>query len=241
MRIAILSDIHGNLEALEAVLADIEGTGTGLLWSLGDIVGYGPSPAECVEIVRSRAAVSLRGNHDAAVTGSTPIDYFNAFARSALEWTVTRLDAAQSGYLSALPIVHRAPGLLLVHASPVEPERWHYIRGLADVEEHFGAFSEKLCFVGHSHQPGIYSVDRDRRIAQHPGRDSLRPGMRHIVNAGSVGQPRDRDPRACYALLDDAEATVELRRVPYPVAKTQAKMRAAGLPGYLSERLAVGL
>lgn len=240
MRIAVLSDIHSNLEALDAVLADARSAGYDLLCSLGDIVGYGPSPAECVDLVQSLAAVSLSGNHDAAVVRLTSIEEFNEFARSVIEWTVSQLDAAQIEYLTMLPFTHRSPDLLLVHASPGEPERWHYIHGLVDVGDHFGAFAEPLCIVGHSHRPGIYSLDRERQVARHAERQQLRPGMRYIVNAGSVGQPRDRDPRACYAVYDEEQATVELRRVAYPVASTQARMRAAGLPDYLIERLGSG-
>ena len=241
MRIAILSDIHGNLEALEAVLAEVERLGVDALYSLGDIVGYGPSPAACLDIVRRRAAVSLMGNHDAAVAGLTSLEDFNEFARSAVDWTAARLDDGQIEYLGTLPYTHRAPGLLLVHASPNEPERWHYIHGLADIDEHFAEFAERLCFVGHSHRPGIFALGEGSCIAQQGMSTSLLPGFRYLVNVGSVGQPRDRDPRAAFAIYDAADECVEVRRVTYPFAKTQERMRAARSPDFLIDRLGAGV
>ena len=241
MLIAVLSDVHGNLEALEAVLAEVDRLEVDLLYSLGDIVGYGPSPAACVEIIRRRAAVSLMGNHDAAVAGLTSLEDFNEFARSALDWSAARLDDGQIEYLGSLPYTHRAPDLLLVHASPLEPRRWHYIHGLADIDEQFAAFDERLCFVGHSHRPGIYAAGPDGSHARRGAFESLRPRVRYLVNAGSVGQPRDRDPRASYVLHDTASASVEVRRVAYPVERTQERMRAAGIPGFLIDRLGAGV
>jgi diadenosine tetraphosphatase ApaH/serine/threonine PP2A family protein phosphatase len=241
VRIAILSDIHGNLEALEAVLADIDRSGTAALYSLGDIVGYGPNPAACIEIVRRRAAVSLIGNHDAAVAGLTALEDFNEFARWAVAWTARHLDAGQIEYLGSLPYTQRAPAGLFVHASPIEPERWHYIHGRADVDENFAAFSERLCFVGHSHRPGIYAFPGGQSVVRHGVREVLLPGQRYLINVGSVGQPRDRDARASYVLYDDAEGSLEMRRVAYPVEKTQERMRAAGIPAFLVDRLGAGV
>lgn len=242
MRTAILSDIHGNLEALEAVLADVDRVGADQICSLGDIVGYGPAPAECIEIVRRRAAVSLVGNHDAAVAGLTPIEEFNEFARWAVEWTAAHLDAAHIEYLAALPYIHRAPGVLFVHASPNEPERWHYIHGAADLGEHFSAFTGRLCFVGHSHRPGIYAVPSGGAKGSRRGTsETLQKSLRYLVNVGSVGQPRDRDPRASYVMYSHASEQVEIRRVAYPVAKTQEQMRAVRLPAFLIDRLGAGV
>jgi diadenosine tetraphosphatase ApaH/serine/threonine PP2A family protein phosphatase len=241
VRIAVLSDIHGNLEALEAVLAEVDRSGVDLLYSLGDIVGYGPSPAACLEIVRRCAAVSLMGNHDAAVAGLTSHEDFNEFARSAVEWTTARLDAGQIEYLELLPFTHRSPELLLVHASPIEPEHWHYIHGMADIAVHFAAFAERLCFVGHSHRPGIYAIGGDGSVERRGEFESLQPGLRYLVNAGSVGQPRDRDPRASYVIYDAAVETVEVRRVAYPVERTQERMQAAGIPAFLIDRIAAGV
>lgn len=241
MRIAVLSDIHGNLEALDAVLGDADRAGADAIYSLGDVVGYGPDPAACVDAVRARAAVSLAGNHDAAVAGLTSLEEFNEFARWAVEWTVAQLDAGQIGYLGGLPYTHRGPGVLLAHASPVQPERWHYIHGLADVHESFAVFAERVCFVGHSHRPGVYGVGAGPDTERHAGRVAFRPGVRYLVNAGSVGQPRDRDPRAAYVMYDAEGGSVEVRRVPYPVERTQERMRQAGIPAFLSDRLGAGV
>jgi diadenosine tetraphosphatase ApaH/serine/threonine PP2A family protein phosphatase len=242
VRIAVLSDIHGNLEALEAVLSDIERIGADAIHSLGDIVGYGPNPGACVEIVQGRAAVSLLGNHDAAVAGLAPLEEFNEFARWAVEWTAARLPAWQIEYLAALPFAHRAPGMISVHASPIEPEHWHYIHGAADLGEPFAAFAERICFVGHSHRPGVYAVGGARPAALRGGGERLRAGVRYLINAGSVGQPRDRDPRAAYVLYDDRDdGYVEIRRVSFPVELTQQRMRAAGIPAFLVDRLSAGV
>jgi diadenosine tetraphosphatase ApaH/serine/threonine PP2A family protein phosphatase len=242
MRTAILSDVHGNLEALEAVLADVAGAGVDTVISLGDLVGYGPNPAACVEIVRARAAVSLLGNHDAAAAGLQSLEDFNEFARWAVEWSAARLDAGQIAWLGSLPYTHAARACRFAHSSPVEPERWHYIHGAADLSEDFAAFAEPLCFIGHSHRPGIYEVPAGEGEAQRCGASAaLRPGTRHLVNVGSVGQPRDRDPRACYAIHDDERARVELRRVAYDVERTQQRMRAADIPAFLIDRLGAGV
>lgn len=241
MRIAVLSDIHGNLEALEAVLDDVARTRADAIYSLGDIVGYGPDPEACVDLVHARAAVSLTGNHDAAAVGLTSLEDFNEFARFGVEWSVSLLDAGRLGYLRSLPFTHRAPGLLCVHASPVEPERWHYIHGIGEIVEQFAAFSERICLVGHTHRP-VICAERPGAVVEWCGSpERLRPGRRYLVNVGSVGQPRDHDPRACYLLFDDQAASLELRRVAYPVETTQRKMRAAGLPGFLTDRLAAGV
>lgn len=241
MRTAVLSDIHGNLEALAAVLAEVDRLGVDRVCSLGDIVGYGPDPAACVEIVRNRASVSLMGNHDAAVAGLASLKEFNEFARWAVEWTAARLESPQIAYLAALPYTGRAPGVLLVHASPIEPEGWHYIHGLPDIGEHFAAFAERLCFVGHSHRPGIYAIRGTQSFARHRERETLGEGLRYLVNVGSVGQPRDRDPRAAYVIHDEDGNYVEVRRVAYPVEKTQERMRAAGIPNFLIDRLSAGV
>jgi diadenosine tetraphosphatase ApaH/serine/threonine PP2A family protein phosphatase len=242
MRFAILSDVHGNLEALEAVLGDAGRAGVDALISLGDVVGYGPDPAACVEIVRARAEFSLLGNHDAAAAGVASLEDFNEFARWSVEWSAARLDAGQIAWLGSLAYIRRAGASLFAHASPVEPERWHYVHGVADLGEHFAAFSGPLCFVGHSHRPGIYRIAGAAGDARKCGvRETLAQGTRHLVNVGSVGQPRDRDPRACYAIHDEERASVELRRVAYDLERTQAHMRAAGIPAFMIDRLGAGV
>lgn len=241
MRIAVISDVHGNLAALEAVLAGIGRLGADEILSLGDVVGYGPDPSACLAAVRERCTVCLAGNHDAAVAGRSSLGNFNEYARRAAAWTTAALSAAELAYLAAQPLVARREGLLLVHASPREPEAWHYLFGPEDAAGQFDAFSEQLCLVGHTHRPGILALDPEGTVT--PGAFPLaaRRGRRCLVNAGSVGQPRDRDPRASFLLLDGVRGVLTVHRVAYPVERTQRRMREAGLPAFLAERLAVGI
>lgn len=241
MKRAILSDVHGNLEALQAVLENVRASGADEIWSLGDAVGYGPDPEACVEILCSEAEVNLMGNHDAAVAGLTEEENFNISARLAVVWTRSAVSEATMKILAGLPYTASREGAFLVHASPRSPGEWHYIMGLRDAEESFGYFKEQVCFVGHTHVPFLAARQDGKHAEPIDGNATpLRRGTRYLVNVGSVGQPRDLDPRASYALLDEAEASIEIRRVAYPVETTQAKMREAGLPALLYERLQVG-
>lgn len=240
MRYAILSDIHGNLPALRAVLADTEGRADGVL-CLGDTVGYGADPAPCVDLVAARAAAVVGGNHEHAVAGLLDLDWFNRHARAAAEWTQGQLDDDHRAYLGRLPLTAEVGDATLVHASPRHPEEWDYLVSAEDGFEAFGAFATRYCFVGHSHVPGVWSLgssgpEHDRRAVE------VVPaaGRRYIVNVGSVGQPRDRDTRAAYALWDAEAGRVTIRRVAYDVAAARARIEAAGLPRFLADRLASG-
>jgi len=243
VKIAILSDVHGNLEALQAVLSRIEALGCDTLLSLGDAVGYGPEPRACVDILRRRAEINLLGNHDAAVTGATPLDLFNPHARTALEWTRGMLDDRDVSFLASLPVssVHARGEAHLVHASPRDPEKWNYIATAAHAAGAFAFFEERICFVGHSHVPLIVFRGKDGTggLVDESG-TVLDEDLRYIVNTGSVGQPRDGDPRASFALFDTAGPAVEIHRASYDVERTQELMRDCGLPAFLVERLAVG-
>lgn len=241
MRMAILSDIHGNLVALQAVLAKAESLGVEVFHSLGDIVGYGPDPGACIALVRRRVSVSLMGNHDAAVTGATLLDDFNDFARWAAEWTASVLAPEDRAYLAGLPYIFRGDGFFLVHASPFEPEIWHYIHGIAEASPPFEHFPGQICFVGHTHRPFILARDEGSRIVHDQAGGRLRQDHRYLVNAGSVGQPRDHDPRASFVIYDTTRGEIGLHRVAYAVEKTQERMRAAGIPSFLIDRLAVGI
>lgn len=240
MRYAILSDIHGNLEALEAVLADAASAADGVL-CLGDVVGYGADPVACLETVAARAQAITAGNHEHGVAGLLDLGWFNPYARAAAEWTHDRLGDDRRHYVAALPLVVEVDDATLVHASPRNPEEWDYLVSAEDGYAAFPAFATRLCFVGHSHQPGVWSLGSVG--PEHaPGAVDVRmePGRRYIVNVGSVGQPRDRDPRAAYALWDVERSRVTIRRVPYDVARAQRKIVEAGLPRFLSDRLGVG-
>lgn len=240
MRYALLSDIHGNLEALRAVLADAAER-TDAVLCLGDIVGYGAEPAACLELIAARATAIVIGNHEYAVVGLMDLRWFNRYARLAAEWTCGRLDDDHRRYLRALPLTRLLEDATLVHASPAHPDEWEYLMTAEDGYEVFGAFTTRLCFVGHSHCPGVWSVG-SAGSEHDPGHVdvTLEPGRRYIINVGSVGQPRDRDPRAAYAVWDVAARRVTLHRVAYDVREAQRKILVAGLPRFLADRLTTG-
>jgi diadenosine tetraphosphatase ApaH/serine/threonine PP2A family protein phosphatase len=238
---AFISDVHGNLPALQATLSDIESQGIDYIAFLGDAVGYGPRPNECVALLAEAAAVSLMGNHDYAAIGSLSIDAFNGFAREAMLLTRATLTDETLATIAGYSQVHVDPPYHLVHSSPDEPLAWHYVISLHDAMEQFDHFQTPLCLVGHSHKPllivrrpsGSFSEREDMQL-------SMAADHRYLINVGSVGQPRDGNPDACYLVVDEEEQTVELRRVSYPVGDTQAAMEQLNMPAFLIERLAVG-
>jgi diadenosine tetraphosphatase ApaH/serine/threonine PP2A family protein phosphatase len=236
LKIALISDIHGNLEALQAALASIDRRAPQKIICLGDVVGYGANPLECLEIVRSRADLHILGNHDAAGAGRDDLTYFNEFARAALVWTQTVLSAAQKDYLSSRPLVEHVGDLHLVHATPKNPEAWNYVFSAGDMAEQFPEVKGSVCFVGHSHIPGEYW----ERKAEAGAADSSRKLNRRIVNVGSVGQPRDRNSKLCYVIYDDESGQVEFIREEYDVETAAGKIRRTGLPEFLADRLLWG-
>ena len=240
MRYAILSDIHGNLEALHAVLDDCAGRVDAVL-CLGDTVGYGADPLPCVELIAERAQAIVAGNHEHAVAGRLPLEWFNRHARVAAEWTRERLDEDHRAYLGSLPLLTEVGDATLVHASPAQPEEWDYLVTAEDGFAAFPHFATRWCFVGHSHVPGAWSLG-SAGPEHRPGGGLLQSerGRRYIVNVGSVGQPRDRDTRAAYAVWDVDERRITVRRVPYDVDAARAKIEEAGLPRFLADRLAAG-
>lgn len=241
MRFIIISDVHGNLEALEAVLKEVKTHHNGDILFLGDSVGYGPDPKECIKVLKKESNILLAGNHDWAVIGKTDISYFNPYARAAVEWTQGVLSNEEKLFLEGLPVAERlkGEGLYLVHSTPKEPEQWHYLITTWDAHINFHFFSEKICFLGHSHQPVVIEKTKAGEMALYRDSVEVKDGCRYIVNVGSVGQPRDGNPDASYALFDDGK--IEIKRVPYDIVLTQKKMRMAGLPDYLIERLSRGL
>jgi len=236
---AIISDVHSNLDALRAVIDDINKRtpSVGILF-LGDIVGYGPEPNECIEIIKDIASFPIAGNHDWASVGLTDIEYFNPDAREAILWTQNVLRVEGSEFLKGLPLTAEVGDIFLVHGTPKEPQDWHYLIYLEDAEENFNYFKGNICFLGHSHIPFIIERAGDGSLRTFGKRAKIKSGSRYIINPGSVGQPRDRDPRASYAILKGDE--VEIIRVAYPIENTQRKMKTLGLPRALIERLALG-
>jgi predicted phosphodiesterase len=242
MRILIISDIHANLVALEAVLADAGPYDAA--WCLGDLVGYGPNPNECVERVRALPGlICLLGNHDQAVRGDIELRVFNGDARAAISWTQHTATPATLAYLRSLSPESVWHDFTLVHASPRQPI-WEYILD-ADIAYHnFPYVTTPYCLVGHTHQPVIFrQLAPDGDVQQEdPDYAAARPleRQRLIINPGSVGQPRDNNPDAAYALLDLDNEIWQYRRVPYDVAATQDRLRKAGLPERLAARLGYG-
>lgn len=247
MRVGVLGDIHSNLVALEAVLRSLGPVDQ--LWCLGDVVGYGPNPNECVARIREVADLCIAGNHDWAALGKIDISDFNPDAAAAARWTAAQLTEESRAFLLARPLMVETSvdghTVTVTHGSPREPI-WEYLLTAAAAAENFEYFSTPLCFVGHTHIASFFSWDEARRrpTAQ-PARPGLQlqlvPGVRLIANPGSVGQPRDRDPRAAYLVYETNGHTLTWHRVAYDIAETQARMREAGLPPRLAERLNYGL
>ena len=242
MRLALISDIHGNLTALEAVLADIDSQQVETIHCLGDVIGYGPEPAACIELVEKRCTVKLLGNHEYVVMGLESLSQMNQAARKSAEWTCNQVGDREISLLAEYEMEHVIDDrYTLVHASPCEPEQWPYLLTISEVRAAFAAMQTPICFFGHTHLPTVFSLETDGTIRQRtPEVFTPEPDRRYLINVGSVGQPRDNDSRACYVILDTESGRVEYRRVEYDIAQTQDKMRQAEMPRMLIERLAVG-
>ncbi|MFH1169908.1 MAG: metallophosphoesterase family protein [Chloroflexota bacterium] len=240
---AILADIHANLAAFTAVLADIGKQGdVSQIWCLGDVVGYGPDPHQCLELLRQCQHVCIAGNHDWAAIGKADTTAFNPDAATAIQWTAEQLNWADKEYLEKLPTVIQEGDFTLVHGSPREPI-WEYILTAGVARENFNFFQSQFCLAGHSHVPMLFKSEKGA-VSQSAFSPDIRLilGKSHlIINPGSVGQPRDGDPRASYAVYDSDTGLVRLRRVPYDIQATQDRMMQAGLPVRLVTRLGQGL
>jgi diadenosine tetraphosphatase ApaH/serine/threonine PP2A family protein phosphatase len=242
MRVAVISDIHANLHALETVLEAVDRESVDEVWCLGDVVGYGPRPNECADLIRDRAAISLCGNHDLAALGALDIADFSGDAAAAARWTAGVLGSEQKEWLEALSPLGRRDDAELYHASPRDPV-WEYVLSEEVALLSLEATTAPLVLVGHTHVAlalGIDGAKIDGGLAP-GGVDIDLDDRRFIVNPGSVGQPRDGDSRAAWLLLDTAGRTASFRRVAYPIEQTQKEMRDAGLPEALAGRLAHGL
>ena len=242
MRIALISDIHANLVALDAVLADAEARGAETIWNLGDTVGYGPDPNGVIARLRAEGAVSVLGNHDAAATGQITTELFNPLAAQAADWTDAALDDKARADLAAMATVHHEGDWSCVHGTLRDPI-WEYLFSVEAATGHFERQQTPFSAVGHTHVPMIVRKLGDGGIEATPPADGetepLGEGLL-CVNPGSVGQPRDGDPRASYALVDTSAATVTHHRVVYEIAETQRLMAEAGLPKPLAQRLEQG-
>ena len=239
MRIAVVSDIHANLVALDAVLAAIGAVDA--LWHLGDVVGYGPDPDGVVARLGERGAIGVRGNHDAAAVGGSEIDWFNPEARAAMEWTREAISTETRDWLAALPLRHTDTDFTLVHGSPRDPI-WEYVTTPTIARAGLSAIGTAHGLHGHTHIPVAFTeVDgRMRTLMPRAGNTVALDEGRMLLNPGSVGQPRDGDPRASYLVLDLEARTATWGRTTYDIEAVRSSMAAAGLPQRLADRLLVG-
>jgi diadenosine tetraphosphatase ApaH/serine/threonine PP2A family protein phosphatase len=241
MRVAVVSDIHANLPALEAVLHAVDEEAPDAIWCLGDVVGYGPHPNECCAAVRERAELCLAGNHDLGVLGSLDLADFSPDAAASARWSAAVLAPDARAFLESLSSLARRDATQLYHASPRDPV-WDYVLTEEGVADALALTEAPVVLVGHTHVPLAVTIEGSRVTG------GLAPGgaeveledRRWLLNPGSVGQPRDEDPRAAWLLIDFAAGRAAFRRVPYPIERTQADIRARGLPEALATRLAEG-
>lgn len=241
-RICVFGDVHGNLPALEAVLGQVGACDA--FWCVGDTVGYGPFPNESIRRVEELGAISVAGNHDLGSIGSISLFDFNVHARVACEWTGLNLEEQTREYIGSQPLKQKPiPYVLVLHGSPRDPV-WEYVVFSQEATLNFVEFSEIVCFHGHSHAPAVFLLNPERRVDLVVPEDGtevvLEDGFRYLINVGSVGQPRDGDPRACYAIYHQEQAVVSYHRVAYPVVEVQQRMAEVGLPAFLIRRLASG-
>ncbi len=233
MRIAIISDIHSNLDALTEAFAIIDTKEIDRVFCLGDIVGYGAEPNECIAMLRRRGVPCIAGNHDIAALEPAKADHLNRYARTAIEWTARQLTPENAEFLASLPYTITAHQCTFVHASPDRPEEWKYIVTGYDAQEYFQYFATPICWVGHSHISGVHCEDLKT--------SEVEKGKRYIINVGSVGQPRNRDSRLSFGIFDVDRWEYEHVAAEYDAEFAREKIIKAGLPAYLGDRLLAGV
>jgi diadenosine tetraphosphatase ApaH/serine/threonine PP2A family protein phosphatase len=237
MRHAVFSDIHSNWEALETALDYLKKDKIDETWVLGDTIGYGANPNECFGWMVQDARVALAGNHERAVVDSKILEWFSDEARVAAEWTRGVLKPEYGDKIRELPFLHVNLFATMAHASPDEPQEFRYLFSFKDTRASFPSFETPLCFVGHTHVPSVFNESSESVRYLTPGSYELERNERYILNPGSVGQPRDRDPRLAFGIFDDLKWTFEIVRLEYDNRKAADKIRRAGLPAYLADRL----
>jgi diadenosine tetraphosphatase ApaH/serine/threonine PP2A family protein phosphatase len=244
MRYGVLGDIHGNLAALETVLAALAGQRIDHMISVGDVVGYGAAPRECIELLREASATVVLGNHDAAAIQRLDMVYFNAYAREAVLWTQRVLSKEDRAWLGALPLARHLEHCSVAHGTLHRPELFDYIQTPEDADPSLDVMPLPVCFVGHSHVPVTLLRLRDdptRTAYTVDPEIDIEEAHRALVNVGSVGQPRDEDPRAAYAIYDSDLGRIWLHRVEYDIEREADRIRRAGLPSMLADRLFLGV
>ena len=244
MRYAILGDVHANLAALEAVLDAVDAAVVDRILQVGDVVGYGAAPREVIAILRERDITTVKGNHDAACTGEVDPRFFNPNARAAVDFTVGELTRDDLRWLADLPLTERTDDCTISHGTLSRPERYDYIQSTEDADPSLDVLDRPVCFLGHTHVPVsiLRLVDSPNRTSYTIDRTlDLTESTVALVNVGSVGQPRDEDSRAAYAVYDTDEQTVDLFRVEYDIEREADRIRRAGLPRMLGDRLFLGI
>ena len=246
MRLAVIADIHSNREALDSVLARIDQEGVDAILNLGDLVGYNASPNECLELLQGRHAWSLAGNHDLALLEPERAQNFNIIAYEALMWCRQQVRPEFLEFLQGLPLLRKLPGSFLAcHGTPANPDTYiaYHFQGKRVLKELYQHSDLRVCFFGHTHRRALWYRDIRGKVALRqisPATMQLSPEEHYLINPGSVGQPRDGNPEAAYAIFDDEESSIQFKSVPYDVSGAQRRILAAGLPTYLAERLALG-
>lgn len=240
--LAVFADIHANLEALQAVLADMNSQAISQRVCLGDIVGYAASPAQCLELIRALGCPVVQGNHDEAAATDMALDEMRDVAQSGIEFARQKLSTEQRAYLASLPLTSSSESCQFVHASLNAPGEWHYVMREPEAQEHFKVQTKPLCFCGHTHVPIVWHLSNTGNIKswRGHGRIELPAGGKTLINVGSVGQPRDLCSDACYAICDPQARWVEFRRIPYDIQKTKRKIMRAKLPRFAAQRLSLG-
>ena len=239
MKCAIFGDVHSNYDALKVVLADIEREKPDAIYCAGDIVGYGAEPSPCIEAVRALSCPTVAGNHDHAVAGRLTTEFFHTYAVEGIWWTRSKLSAAEVEYLGSLELVEDTQAGMLVHSTPADPAGFGYVFSLPEAMQAFDAMTREVCFIAHSHIPVTFWLGDDIHVENAP-RMILGKAEKALINVGSVGQPRDRNPRAAYALYDAESRRLEIRRLEYDWESAAQKILGAGLPGANAYRLALG-
>jgi predicted phosphodiesterase len=238
MLYAIFSDIHSNLQAYESLISDLKTKKPDKSLCLGDIVGYGANPRECIGITKKLNCPVVCGNHDLASAGKIPTINFNSSAEKAIIWTKSVLDAADKSYLSSLPLTYSNNDLTLTHGSLFMPDEFNYVLGLADAEASMDRQKTKLCFIGHSHIPGVFAKYADNSVKTLiPSTITLEKNTSYLINVGSIGQPRDNNWRACYCAYDDTKGILSFKRLEYDVNSAAKAILNAKLPPNLASRL----
>jgi predicted phosphodiesterase len=238
----VFSDVHSNLEAFQSVLADMRTLRFNRMICLGDVVGYAASPKDCLDLLRTLETEVLLGNHDFAAVDDNILLGMSGPAVTGVRYAREQLSASRRDFIAALPLVSSHREFQFVHSSLDHPEAWTYLRREPEIRAHFAAQTHPVCFCGHTHIPGVFRLDPadDIQSLGATGRIELPPDGKILINAGSVGQPRDRNRDACYVVFETGTRTVEFRRIPYDIEAAQSRILAAGLPRITAERLSLG-